>query len=167
MGFAAFIPHLGSRGSRFAAVIIAGAIVSHALVTYDPKASACCTIVSPDDLVALDWLGSTVKPPDRVAIAFQPLQLGPGRFQTLEAPVDAGAWINPLTGLTVVPLSSDVDPGAHSVREDLCQLLVRYIYVGGSGRGFDAAALQNQPEIFTVRLQLPGASVLEIRDCEE
>ena len=167
VGFAGLLPYLGSVGSKLAAVIIAVALACHAMLAYDLKASSCCRIVAPDDMVALHWLGTNLQDQELVAIATEPLQLGPGRYQTLIAPVDAGAWVNPLTGLGVVLLSSDVDLGTQAVHDDLCRNGARYIYVGGSGQGFDAKPVWEQPALFSMRLQLPGASVVEVIGCEE
>jgi hypothetical protein len=117
------------------------------------------------DRVAIHWLGSNLRTSDQVAIAAEALQLGPAGNPTLAAPVDAGAWINPLTGIGAVLLPSDVDLGAQAVHDDLCRGGVRYIYVGGSSRGFDAKPAQELPTRFTTRLLLPGASVVEILGC--
>ena len=79
--------------------------------------------------------------------------------------MDAGAWINPLTGLGVMPLQHDADLGADAVVQDLCERGVRYIYLGGSPRSFDADRLRLQQARFAARLQLPGALVVEILEC--
>jgi hypothetical protein len=167
VGFAGLSHHLSQPAARTAAVIICGALVVHALVAYDPRASSCCTTVTGNDMVALDWLDRNLRIHDLVAIATEPLQLGVGSEMTLEAPVDAGAWIKPLTGLGVVPLRYDADLGASAVVQDLCEHGARYIYLGGSPRAFDAERLRLQPRRFAVRLQLPGASVVEILECRD
>ncbi len=136
VGFAGLSRHLSRRLTQAVAVVICGTLVVHALLAYDPKASSCCTIVTRNDLVALDWLGRNVRPQDLVAIATESLQLGAGSYVALEAPVDAGAWINPLTGLGVMPLQHDADLGADAVVQDLCERGVRYIYLGGISSRF-------------------------------
>ena len=78
VGFAGLSQHLSRRLSKAAAVVICAALVVHALLAYDPKASSCCTIVTRNDMVALDWLGRNLSPHDLVAIATESLQLGAG-----------------------------------------------------------------------------------------
>jgi hypothetical protein len=166
VGLAGLIPHLGVRATTAAIVIATAALGAHALAAYDTRASSCCTIVTADDMIALDWVGTNLKAEDIVGIATEPLQLGPAPYPTLDAPVDAGAWIGPLTGIGVVSLPHDLDLGERAVVQDLCQRGVYYLYLGGSGRGFGAAAISRQPARFTPRVQLPGASIIEIVDCD-
>jgi hypothetical protein len=165
VGFAGLVSLLRPRGSTVALAFVAVALGAHALATYDLKASSCCTIVTPDDTVALNWLGQNSRAADLVGIATEPLRLGPERYPTLGAPVDAGAWINPLTGIGVVPLAYNLDLGQQAVLEGLCRRGVRYLYIGGSERGFDAGLLRQQPARFAIRLWLPGASVVELEAC--
>jgi hypothetical protein len=165
VGFAGLIEALGQRTGIVALAAAVTALSAHALTTYDPRASSCCTIVAPDDLVALAWLGDNVAPPDLVGIATETLQLGQSSYVTMDPPVDAGAWIQPLTGLGVVPLPANIDLSQAATREDLCSRGVRVLYIGGSGRGFDAGALIEQPAQSAVRLWLPQASVLELVYC--
>ena len=156
---------LGPRGGHAALVIVVAALCAHALTTYDLQASSCCTIVTHDDKVALNWFGKNLKDADLVGIATEPLQLGPRTYPTLQAAVDGGTWITPLTGFGVVPLAYNLDLGQQAVLDALCQRGVRYLYLGGSERGFDAGLLLQQPARFAIRLWLPGATIVELEDC--
>jgi hypothetical protein len=121
--------------------------------------------VTEDDLTAIDWLGKNLDTQDLVAIATEPLELGPPPQPVLEAPVDAGAWIGPLAAIGVVPFARDLDLGEQTALEDMCRGGVRYVYVGGVGRGFEVVLRQDGSPRLISRLRLPQAAVFELVAC--
>jgi hypothetical protein len=167
-GMAGFLQRLASSARSLrhaAAVVLCAAVVAHAFLTYSFSASACCTMVSTDDLVALDWLRREVPADARIAEAVAPVQVGTGSHPSLEAGADAGIWIHPLTGLSIYPLSFVTDFGSGATHALLCERGVDVVYAGGAPRSFDRAALLAKPQWYELRLQLHAVSVFEVRAC--
>lgn len=163
LGLAGLTPYLGRRGPKAVLAISTAALGAHALFAYDLHASSCCTILTAHDLVAIQWLASNGGASDLVGIATETLETQPAPHPGVDAPVDAGAWVHPLTELGVVPLPRDLDLRAAAVVGDLCRQGVRYLYLGGSARGFAPGVLAESPARFTTRLKLPGASIIEVK----
>jgi hypothetical protein len=164
-GFLQVLPFSARPIGHAAAVLLSVAVAAHALLTHSFSASACCAMVSTDDLVALDWLRREVPADAQIATAVAPVQVSPVSHPPLEAGADAGIWIHPLTGLGIYPLSFVTDFGSEATHALLCERGVDVVYAGGAPRSFDGAALLGEPQWYKLRLQLPEVSVFEVTAC--
>jgi hypothetical protein len=154
-----------NHAGQAAGALLALAVAAHAAINYSPYPSACCAVAGADDLVALDWLRRNIPEAATVAIASSPLRLAPQDNPVMEAPADAGAWIQPLTGADVTPLPYTSDFGDSRLRGVVCNRQVDYDYVGISTRSFNTASLQGHPEWYQARLLLPAAAIYEVTPC--
>jgi hypothetical protein len=164
-GFLQVFPNPGRNTGRAAAVLLSATVVMQALLTQSFSASACCGMVSTDDLVALDWLRREAPLQARVAVAVAPVQVSREGYPLLDAGADAGVWIRPLTGLSVSNMSFVTDFGSGVTHSMLCEMGVDIVYAGDAPRSFDAAALLAEPQWYELRLQLPAVSVFEVTSC--
>jgi hypothetical protein len=168
VGFAAMTRDVGKQHA-FAKVgsmvLISLAIALHAFGSYSFYPSACCTLVSQDDVVALDWVKQNLPLSARVLIASSPRSLTPYPYPALEAATDAGIWIVPWTGrpTSIAPYSTDFrQPGT---LELICQSRVNDIYVGSGPQSFSARAMQEMPAWYTLILHLPGTEIYHVSAC--
>jgi hypothetical protein len=164
-GFLQVLPAPARPLGQAAGVLLSAAVVANALLTQGFSASACCAMVSTDDLVALDWLRREAPADAHVAVAVSPVQVSQGSHQSLAAGADAGIWIQPLTGLSISALSFVTDFGSGATHALLCETGVDIVYAGGAPRSFDGAALLEEPQWYELRLQLPAVSVFEVTAC--
>ena len=152
------------RGEYIGAVFIM-LLIGNTILQYDFQPSDCCTIVSRDDLTAMDWIRVNLPEKARILIAAEELTvLASGQPQGF-ALVDAGAWITPLTGRTSVPFLYDIDLSRPRRFEAVCKLGVDYIYIGGVGLSFHAPRLRAQPEWYTPVLSLSRVEVYQVSGC--
>ena len=167
-GLAGMLRSLHPRWQRLgpaAGTLILLAVVVHALANYGFHPSPCCAIVTTDDLVALDWLSKGLPADAQVAIASTQLRVAPASYAPLEAPVDAGVWIQPLTGLRTTALPAGIDFGDGGTLGLICERGVKYVYVGSASQSFDARSLQGRPAWYRSRLELSTASIYEVTAC--
>lgn len=145
--------------------LISLAIALHAFSNYSSYPSTCCTLVSQDDVVALEWVNQNLPPNDHILIASSQQGLAPYPYPALEAATDAGIWIVPLTGrpISILPYSTDFRQS--STLDLMCQSDVNDIYVGGRPQSFSARALREMPGWYTLILRLPGAEIYHVRAC--
>lgn len=148
-----------------AGVLLSAAVVGNALLTQGPGASGCCSLVSPQDLVALDWMRREAPADSRVAVATAPMQVSPGAGVPLEAGVDAGIWVAPLTGLSSAPLSFMTDFASAATHSMLCREGIGAVYAGDRQSSFDITGLLEKRQWYEPRLQLSGVSVFGVTDC--
>jgi hypothetical protein len=155
------------RFGQAAATLILLAVVAHAFVGYCFHPSPCCSIAAADDLVALEWLKENLSTGGRVAVASTQLRVAPVTYAPLEAPVDAGAWVQPLTGISTIALPSGIDFGDEGMLTSICASGVTYVYVGDALGSFDSGSLQGMPAWYRLRLQLPLVSIYEVIACQK
>jgi len=163
---------VGSLGARVdhtrviaVAVLISAALLMHAAGQYDFRPSACCTIATKNDLVAMEWLRQNLTPQERVAIPFARAQIAPARYPALVAATDGAVWIPALAEREVVPLDYETNFGNELTLDQLCDLGVRFIYVGSAARSFDDASINRSPQWFRLRVQLQDVAVYEVSRC--
>jgi hypothetical protein len=167
-GCAGLIDLLQNRPSyikKGAFVLLSGVIVVHAFTSFSFYPSDCCSFVTRDDLVALDWMGKNLPGNVRILIPSSNLSfsISPAPFQEIAS--DAGVWILPLAGRQTLSLLYSTDFAQPGVLETICQQGVTHIYVGGAGQGFDAGTLVKKPEWYTMVLFLPQAKVYRVTGC--
>jgi hypothetical protein len=164
-GLLAWVHPRRDRLGQAAGILIALAVVLHAFAAYSFTPSSCCSIVTADDLVALEWLKDYPSGNSQVAIASAQLRVAPAPYASLEAPVDAGVWIQPLAGLPTTTFPSGIDFADRGTLDLICDRGVKYVYLGSTGQGFAAGSLQGRLAWYRIRLQLPGASIYEVTAC--
>ena len=163
----AFLGGLGAtRLPKFAVTVLAIIIIIHAWTTYNFSPSDCCQLVSRDDAVTLDWMGKQLPANAKIAIASADLSLSAYGAPMSGTGTDAGIWITPLTGRTILALPYSTDFIAQSTHDLLCQQQVTHIYVGGLSRSFQSDFADAEPEWYKTIFFLPGARVVQTLGCE-
>jgi hypothetical protein len=123
-------------------------------------------IVSQDDLQAIRWLDENLPADARILTSTTDLNVLPTDQYQGSAGGDAGAWIYPLTGRTVLHLPFNTDLSQSQTFEMLCQQQANFIYVGKTGWTFDEASLNAQPEAYKLVLDLPKTKIYELTGCK-
>jgi hypothetical protein len=161
-----FLGGLGStRLPKFIVPVLAIIIVIHAWTTYNFSPSTCCQLASRDDAVTLDWMRKNLPADARIAIASADLSLAPGS-PMLGTGSDAGIWVAPLTGRTILALPYSSDFTIQSTHDRLCQEKVTHIYVGGLPRSFESGFINTKPEWYKMIFVLPNTHIIQILGCD-
>jgi hypothetical protein len=146
--------------------VFIGLILVNALLNYTLYPSDCCSIVSRDDLVAIDWLDKHLPPEARILIASTELRvLASDSFQGA-VNGDAGAWITPLTGRPTLLLPYHSDFSQQTTFDTLCQLQADYIYVGELGTRFNNAQIEPYPDRYQILLSMPQTKIYQVIGCK-
>ncbi|HJS19780.1 MAG TPA: hypothetical protein VJ785_13620, partial [Anaerolineales bacterium] len=148
-------------GGFFIAVV---AII--ALFKYDPYPADCCDIVSDDDLQAIGWMDENLPRDAIILTASTELKVLPTDEFQGSAGGDAGTWITPLIGRPAALMPFNTDFNQAQIHDTLCQLQVDYVYVGGTGWGFNDQGMSAQPEGYRLVFSVPKAKVYEVGGCE-
>jgi hypothetical protein len=142
-----------------------GLIVVHALLNYNLYPSDCCSIVSRDDLVAIDWVDKNLPTEARILISTTELRvLATDSFQGAVGG-DAGAWITPLTDRATLPLPYHSDFSQQTTLDTLCQMQAEYIYVGEVGAMFNSAQINPYPNWYKILLSMPKTKIYQVIGC--
>ena len=150
---------------KYIGVLFIGLVAINALNQYELYPSGCCSIVSADDLVAIDWMDKNLPPDARVLIASTELQVLPSDSFQGYVSGDAGAWITPITSRETVPLLYDTDFSQQTTLSSLCQMKANYLYIGEIGQTFDDSQISIHPEWYKILLSMPKAKVYQIIGC--
>ena len=112
--------------------------------------------------------GSSVHKPDgaRILTSSTDLNVLPTDEYQGSAGGDAGTWITPLTGRPVILLPFHTDLSQSQTLEILCGQQINFIYVGKTGYSFNDAAMNAQPDAYTLLLDLPKAKIYEVTGCK-
>ena len=149
----------------WAGILLIGLLLVNALFSYTLYPSDCCSIVSRDDLVAIDWVDKNLPPEARILISSTELRvLASDAFQA-SVNGDAGAWITPLTDRATVPLPYYSDFSQQATLDTLCQLGTGYIYVGEKGTTFNNTLIEPFPDWYQVLLSMPSVKVYQVVGC--
>ena len=128
--------------------------------------SNCCNFVKYDDTVAFDWLSRNTPPDARILIASTQMNVLPSGPAAGSVGTDAGIWIPVLTGRNTAHAPFGIDFRSTSTLEQLCQMQVDYVYIGGTDQKFDATQLQARVEWYERVLFLPNAELYQITGCK-
>lgn len=171
-GLAGLEQTLQPLGVRWQAVrlgagsVLIGLVIVNALLNYTLYPSDCCSIVSRDDLVAIDWLDNHLPPEARILISSTELRvLASDSFQGA-VNGDAGAWITPLTDRATVLMPFHSDFSQQTTFDMLCQLQADYIYVGESGARFNNAQIEPYVDRYKILLSMPQTKVYQVIGCQ-
>lgn len=140
-------------------------VLINAMFKYEVYPSGCCNIVSPDDLVAMDWVAKNLPGEARILIASTELRvLATDEFQG-SAGGDAGIWITPLTGRATIPLPYISDFSQPATLETLCNQQAQYIYVGETGLTFNDSQIAPHSDWYKTLLAMPKVKVYQVIGC--
>jgi hypothetical protein len=152
--------------SKSIGVIFIGVVLINVVFKYEVYPSGCCSIVSRDDLVAIDWIDKNLPSEARILTSSTELRvLATDAFQG-SAGGDAGTWINPLTGRVTMSLPYFSDFRQQATFDTLCQIKANYIYVGETGLTFDNTTITPQPERYKLLLSMPKVKVYQVIGCK-
>lgn len=163
----AFLGGLGAtRLPKFVMIVLVAVIIIHAWMMYNFSPSDCCQLVSRDDAVTLDWMDKHLPANALIAIASRDLSLSAFGAPMFGTGADAGIWVVPLTGRTILDLPNSTDFIDQSTHELLCRQQVTHIYVGGLPRSFESEFADAKPEWYKTIFVLPGARVVQTLGCD-
>jgi hypothetical protein len=169
LGFAGFAARLRQRHLRIVqgvAVILAGGVLLHAFTNYSFFPSTCCSLVGPDDLVALDWVERNLPPEAHIAVSAAPVRAASEPYPAMDAPADAGAWITPLVGRLTSRFWYAEDFSEASTFTRLCESHLSDVYVGNGSGSFGIDSLQAKPEWYRLDLHLPNVRIYHVIGCK-
>jgi hypothetical protein len=153
------------KWGRYVGLLAIGFVAVNAVFTYNLYPSDCCVIVGKDDVVAMDWVANQLPVKARIGISSIDVTVNVSNVVEGVGGGDAGIWITPLTGRETVSLPYDMQFDQPSVWEQLCELKIRYLYVGEAGQFFDAAKLSSRPAWYRPLLVMPKTRVYEVIGC--
>jgi hypothetical protein len=158
----AFLGGLGAaRLPRALALFLAAIVVIYGLSTQEFQPSRCCELAGADDLIALEWINQNLPPGAVIGIASADVAVSSSTSLLSESGTDAGAWVFPLTGRQVVPVSYTTDFRQQGTQDLLCSEKVSYLYAGGKPLSFNVDASAWIHPLLT----LPSARVFQIALC--
>jgi hypothetical protein len=162
----AFLGGLGAtRLPHFAVPLLAAFVIFHAWTTYNLSPSDCCHLVSRDDVAALNWMDENLPVKARIAIPGTTMSLSAFGSPMLGVGVDAGIWVEPLTGRAVLVLPYLTDFAPRNMHDLLCRQQVTHIYVGGLPRSFQPGFVNVEPVWYKTIYSLPGEHVVQVLGC--
>lgn len=163
----AFIGGLGgARPLKFIAPALAALIILNAWMNISFGPSKCCQLVSRDDATALDWVGRHYKKDSVIAIAGVNLNINAFGRPMRGAGIDAGIWINPLTGIQTVPFPNSTNFASPEAHDQLCSNGITHIYVGARPQSFAPDFAELVPEWYETTFSLPKAHIVKVLNCK-
>ncbi len=118
----------------------------------------CCNFVTDSDVLALDWMKTTLPPGATVFIA------GIDKVDGLIGS-DAGVWVTPLTGYSSPLLPFDYAWFSGQMHAEICALSPAYMFAGHQPYSFQINAITH-PDWYELVLDHPGTSVYRIIPCQ-
>jgi hypothetical protein len=147
----------------FITLLLFGAIFIN-ITHYKFFPSTCCQFFREDDAVALDWMNTNIPLNANILISssetfvFEP----PATSYTGS---DGGVWITPLIQRKSSLLTNQTDFAAQSTLDELCNLKLTHIYIGGMSESFAITKIQSRPDWYEMLLLLSRAKVFKIIGC--
>jgi hypothetical protein len=145
-------------------LILFAPVVLNIFIHYDFYASACCNLVSGDDLLAQDWMDKNLPKDAVVLVPTTELRVLEGNQEGRHM-TDAGVWVRPLTGRRVLQAAFNADFSNRTFLKRLCRRGVTHIYVGGSTQSFNRRALNRKTDWYAPALSTPRAKVYNLIGC--
>lgn len=150
--------HVHPRFFEVSLTVLAGGLfLLRPIIDYLP--SPCCFYMREDDVFTIGWMTDTLSKESTIFIATQ------NDFPSKD-PLDAGAWIFPLTGLRTEKLSWDTDFTERNVRQKLCLYEPAYIYASVVNPSFSISSLESLPAHFALALGFPETRLYEV-NCDD
>ena len=142
-------------------------LLVNAFANYNIYPANCCSIVSRDDLVAIDWMDKNLPPEARIAISSTELHVLDTNAPQGAAGGDAGAWITPLTERVTIALPYQSDFSQQEIFDALCQLGTVYLFVGEAGASFNNGLITAHPDRYRILLSMPETKVYQVTGCAQ
>ncbi len=163
-GLGEYLQHKNIK-AEFAGLITIALVLINAFFTYELYPLECCVLAGHDDVAAMDWLNDRLSADARIGVSA--VELNVLASESFEGYVggDAGIWIAPLTNRATVPLRYDTNFTEQSALDNICQLGISHLYVGGLGSTFDDSQLSAQPAWYKVLLSMPKVKVYQVVGC--
>jgi hypothetical protein len=155
------------QARAYAAILVVGLTGLIALARYNFYPSDCCNFVKYDDTVAFDWLDKNLPTDAHILIASTSMNVLPSGPSASPTGTDAGIWIPALTGRETTFAPFDIDFSATGTLNQLCQMQIDYIYVGGTTQRFNTAQLQAKAAWYKEILFLPNAQLYQLTGCNK
>lgn len=127
--------------------------------TADYLPNDCCNFMHDDDIFTIAWMGKALSQESTVFIAAQ------NEFPS-NNPVDAGAWIFPLTGINTDKLDWDADFSKKEIYINLCSKEPAYIYASTVNSSFSITSLASNPSHYTLALGFPQTRLYQV-NCDK
>jgi len=151
----------------YAALSVAfGVVLAHAAFRHDYHPSECCQIANRDDLALLAWIDTSLPPNGFILIAASPVNVTSLEQAEIQAGVDGGIWVMPLTARQTVPAWETLDFTSATVHAEICERGLEYVYAGGMPQSFSAAQLDENPTWYQRAFALPRAKLYQVTNCQ-
>ena len=150
---------------KYVGALLVALVAVNALFQYDLYPSDCCSIVSEDDLAAIHWMDQNIPGDAHILVASTELNVLPTDEFQGSAGGDAGTWITPLIHRISTYMPVNTDFSQPQILGDLCRRQVDYIYIGGTGWGFDASGISAHPDGYKLVFEKPKAKIFEVTGC--
>lgn len=147
------------------ALLVFGLVVVNTGLRHEFYPSACCQLVSRDDLALLAWMEEELPSTAKVLIASANLYVTALESPEIRTGVDGGIWVTPLTARDVVPDWQGLRLDAPEGHSQVCSRSLDYVYVGGMPQSFDAAVLDGLPQWYRLVFSLPKAKLYRVVGC--
>jgi hypothetical protein len=143
-----------------------GVVLAHALFRHDYYPSECCQITNRDDLALLAWIDTSLPPNAFILIAASPVNVTSLEQAEMQAGVDGGIWVMPLTSRQTVPAWETLDFTSATVHAEICERGLEYVYAGEMPQSFSAAQLDDNPAWYQLAFALPRAKLYQVMNCQ-
>jgi hypothetical protein len=137
-----------------------GVVLAHALFRHDYYPSECCQITNRDDLALLTWIDTSLPPEAFILIAASPVNVTSLEQAEIQAGVDGGIWVTPLTSRQSMPAWENLDFTSTTVHAEICERGLGYVYAGGMLQSFSVAQLDEIPHGINSLLPYPMQSCI-------
>jgi hypothetical protein len=151
---------------RVALLVAFGIVLAHAVFRYDYYPSECCQIANRDDLALLTWINASLPPDGSILIAASPVNVTPFEQTEMQAGVDGGIWVAPLTSRQTVLAWERLDLASATVHAEICRRRLGYVYVGGMPQSFSTSQLEGNPAWYQQVFALPRAKLYQVTNCQ-
>jgi hypothetical protein len=143
-----------------------GVVLAHALFRHDYYPSECCQITNRDDLALLTWIDTSLPPEAFILIAASPVNVTSLEQAEIQAGVDGGIWVMPLTSRQSMPAWENLDFTSTTVHAEICERGLGYVYAGEMPQSFSAAQLDDNPAWYQLAFALPRAKLYQVMNCQ-
>lgn len=143
-----------------------GVVLAHAALRHDYYPSECCQITNRDDHALLTWMDASLPPDAFILIAASPVNVTSLEQTEIQAGIDGGIWVTPLTSRQTVTAWETLDFTSATVHAEICERGLNYVYAGGMSQSFSDAQLDENPAWYQLAFALPRAKLYQVTNCQ-